>query len=62
VAPREAAKVGNARQGSSYLTVTGITAAASLRARFRGGLHRYEVHRVSKPRSSLTTRQSARTR
>jgi len=46
VAPREGAKVSNARQGSSYLTVRSITAAASLRARFRCGLHRYETSRA----------------
>jgi hypothetical protein len=48
VEPLEATKVSNARQWSSYLTVASITAAASLRARFRWRLHRY----------SLPTRQS----
>jgi len=37
VAAREAAKVSNARRGSSYLTVRSITAAASLRADFAAG-------------------------
>jgi hypothetical protein len=46
VAPLEAAKVSDARQWFSYLTVTSIAAAASLRARFRWRLRRYEVHRV----------------
>jgi len=51
LAPREAAKVSNARQGSSYLRVRSITAAASLRARFRCGVHRYEASRAYSPAS-----------
>jgi len=37
VALREGAKVSNARQGSSYLTVRSITAAASLQPDFAAG-------------------------
>jgi hypothetical protein len=48
LAALEAGKVGNPRQRFSYLTVTSITLAASLRARFRWGSPRYEMRSKKK--------------